>query len=268
MMGLHAEAWSIYRELLNEYVKLPDEDTFNIFSEIATDMPFVETEKSMEIWYPNVFSYLEYVYGQCQQIPEDKVLFKCELLERYRHLGHAYWYLVYDKVHALLCYSRWKELIDENNESIGELFMHLAHTYFLDEPMKAKSLYEQAIVELATNEDVWYAELAVCYCRLGCLQKRKRFFIRCFYLLTYVADLSMLLQKNLEDIGECYFYLAKSYTPEDSIINKSTAIQSCEQALRLFLNVKSPTSNFRDMQDCVEFLFTLQEDNGNKCLFL
>lgn len=266
-MGLNAQTWSIYRELLNEYVKFPDEDNFNVFSDIATDMPFVETEKSMEIWYPNILSYLEYVYTQCQEIPEDKVLFRCELKERYQALGRAYWYLVYDKQHALYCYNRWKELVDENDEPLGEPLMYLAHTHFLDDSLKAKSLYEQAIVELTITEEVSFAELAVCYCRLGYLQKRKRFFIRCFYLLTFVGNLSALLRENLEETGECYFYLAKSYTPEETIINKATAQQLCRQALRLFLNVKPPTSNFRDMQDCVEFLLSLQEENGKKCLF-
>ncbi len=77
-----------------------------------------------------------------------------------------------------------------------------------------------------------------------------------------------MLRENLEEIGECYFYLGKSYTLKDSMIDKSTARQLCEQALRLFLNVKPPTSNFREMQDCVEFLLILQENNGKKRLFI
>ena len=254
--------------LNEEYVKCPDEDNFNIFCEIATDMPSVENEKAMEIWYPNVFSYLEYVYAQCQDVSDDRNLFKCELAERYRALGHAYWYLVYDKQHALLCYNRWKELLDEDNEQLGTVLMHLAHIYFVDDPIKAKSLYEQAIVELAITEEICCVELAVCYARLRCLQQRKRFFIRCFYLLMYIADLSTLQRENLEDVGECYFYLAKTYTAEESIIDKLTARQLCEQALRLFLNVKLPTSNFRDMHDCIEFLLTLQEDDSkNDCFY-
>ena len=180
MMGNNAEAWSIYRQLLNEYIKFPDQDDFNVFSEIATEMPHVETEKSMEIWYPNIFGYLEYVYTRYQETPEEKDSFRDELLQRYRALGHAYWYLVYDKERALLCYNRWKELLDENDESLGELFMYTAHTYFIDDSIRAKSLYEQAIVELAMVEERWYAELAICYCRLGCLQKKKSFFLRCF----------------------------------------------------------------------------------------
>ncbi|UJR06602.1 hypothetical protein I4U23_010886 [Adineta vaga] len=38
--------------------------------------------------------------------------------------------------------------------------------------------------------------------------------------------------------------------------------QNCQQALRLFLNVKPPTSNFREMQQSVELLITLQEENN------
>ena len=262
MMGRYAQTWSIYRELLNDSIQLPDQDTFNIFSEIATDMPYVETEKSMEIWYPTVFHYLEYVYARYQEIAEEKDSFRRVLTDRYQSLGHAYWYLVHDKQHALLCYDRWKELLDEKDQPLGELLMYLAHTYFIDDSIKARSLYEQAIVELATNEDSWYAELAICYSRLGYLQKRKRFFIRTFYLFTYVADLAILLQQNLEEVGECYFYLAKS------AILDNAAQQLCEQALRLFLNVRPPTSNFREMQDCVQFLLHLQEHNGNQYLFI
>ena len=53
---------SIYRQLLTEYIEYPVKDNFNVFYEIATDMPHVETEKSMEIWYPNMFNYIEYIY--------------------------------------------------------------------------------------------------------------------------------------------------------------------------------------------------------------
>lgn len=266
MMGNNAEAWSIYRQLLNEYIEYPDKDNFNVFFEIATDMPDVETEKSMEIWYPNIFNYIEYVYARCKETLE-KDSFRDELIERYRALGHAYWYLVNDKVRGLLCYERWKELLDENGESLGELFMYMAHTYFIDDSMRAKSLYEQAIVELSMTEEIRCVELAICYCRLGCLQTRKPFFIRCFYLLTHVADLSTLMRENLEEAGECYFYLGKSCTQEDFIIDKSYARQFCKQALRLFLNVKPPTSNFREMQDCVQLLLTLQENNGKKFVY-
>ena len=153
-------------------------------------------------------------------------------------------------------------MLDENGESLGELLMYMAHTYFIDDSMRAKSLYEQAIVELSMTEETWCVELAICYCRLGCLQTRKQFFIRCFYLLTYVTDLSTLMRENLEETGECYFYLAKNYTQEDFIIDKSYAQQFCKQALRLFLNVQPPTSNFREMQDCVQLLLTLQENSG------
>jgi tetratricopeptide (TPR) repeat protein len=268
MMGNNAEAWSIYRQLLNEYIEYPNNDHFYVFSEIATDMPHVETEKSMEIWYLNIFNYLEYVYARYQERSDEKDLFRDELIDRYRTLGRAYWYLIYDKERTLFCYNRWKELLDKNGDSLGELLMYMAHTYFINDSIRAKSLYEQAIVELAISEEIWCSELAICYCRLGYLQKRKRFFIRCFYLLTCVADLSTLIREKLEETGECYFYLAKSYTQEDLNIDKSDARQFCEQALRLFLNVKPPTSNFRDMQDCVQFLLTLQENDGKKHLFI
>ena len=262
MMDQYALAWSIYRDLLNECLDVPEKDEYNVFSEIATDMPYVESESAMEVWYPNVFGYLEYVNAQCREAPADKLLFKDALLQRYRTLGHAYWYLAHNKKHALLCYERWRELLEENDESIGELFMYLAHVHFIDDSMRAKSLYEQAIVELSIVEEMWAAELAICYSRLGYLQKRKRFFTRSFYLLIYVEDLPTLLRKHLEEAGECYLYLAKSYVREDSTAEKATIRQFCEQALRLFLNVKPPTSNFREMQDCAELLLNMQENNG------
>ena len=91
------------------------------------------------------------------------------------------------------------------------------------------------------------------------LTEEKKFLPSMF--LTYVADLSTVVREKLEETGECYFYLAKS-----SIIDRSNARLLCEQALRLFLNVKPPTSNFREMQDCVQLLLTLQENNGKKSL--
>jgi hypothetical protein len=54
-----------------------------------SNMPYVETGNAMEIWYPNVFNYLEYVYARCHETPEEKSLFTYELIERYRALGHA-----------------------------------------------------------------------------------------------------------------------------------------------------------------------------------
>ncbi|CAF1099346.1 unnamed protein product, partial [Rotaria magnacalcarata] len=97
------------------------------------------------------------------------------------------------------------------------------------------------------TEERWVTELAICYSRLGCLQKRKRFFIRFFYLLTYVEDLSTLLRTQLEEVAECYLYLVKSYDQADVMITKAIAQEICEQVLHLFLNVKPPTSKFQDM---------------------
>ncbi|CAF1308912.1 unnamed protein product [Adineta ricciae] len=261
MIGQYARTWSIYQELLDECIQSPDKDNFNIFSQIATDIPDVESEHAMEIWYPNIFNYLEYVYTQCQEKAESKPLFNDELRIRYRALGHAYWYLVHNEEQTLVCYNRWKELLDEKNESLGEFFMYLAHVYYNGNPIRAKSLYEQAIVELSIAEEAWPMELAICYSRLGCLQKTKRFFIRRFYLLIYVIDLSILQRKYLEEAGECYLYLAKSYDEQNLIIDKTTAEQYCQQALRLFLNVKPPTSNFREMKECITHLITLQENH-------
>ncbi|CAF3334416.1 unnamed protein product, partial [Rotaria sp. Silwood2] len=261
MIGNHNQAWSIYRQLSDEYFDIPDNDTYHVFEEIATGIPYIESEKAMEVWYPNIFDYLEYVCVRCQETPTDKSHFKNVLTQIYSSLGHAYWYLAYNKQSAVLCYNRWKNILEENNESLGEFFVYLAHTYFKDDPMQAKSLYEQAIVELSILEERWSLELAICYSRLGCLQKRKRFFIRCFYLLTYVEDLTILLHNHLEEVAECYLYLAKCYDQADFMTMKTTARQFCEQALRLFLNVKPPTSNFREMHECVELLLNLQENN-------
>lgn len=166
-------------------------------------MPGVESETAMEVWCPNMFDYLEYIRTQCEETPADKPRFTVELIERYRALGHAYCHLAQNKQKALLCYNRWKELIDENDQPLGEFFIYLGHTYFVDDPIQAKSVYEQAIIELSIAEEIWAVELAICYSRLGCLQKRKRFFIRCFYLLTYVEDIDTLRQKHLEEVGEC-----------------------------------------------------------------
>ncbi|CAF3131233.1 unnamed protein product [Rotaria sp. Silwood2] len=59
MMGNHARAWSMDQQLSDEYFDIPDNDTYHVLDEIATDMPHVESEKAMEIWYPNIFNYLE-----------------------------------------------------------------------------------------------------------------------------------------------------------------------------------------------------------------
>ncbi|UJR06970.1 hypothetical protein I4U23_011258 [Adineta vaga] len=259
MMGQYAQTWSIYRELLDECFDGPDKDNFDIFTHIATDLPYIESERAMEIWYPNVFNYLEYIYVHCQERSIDMALFRSALMERYRALGHAYWYLVHNKEQTLICYDRWKDLLEEDDQSFGEFFMYLAHVYCTDDPIRAKSLYEQAIVELSMVEETWSTELAICYSRLGYLQRRKRFFLRCFYLLTYVTDLATLRRKYLEETGECYLYIAKYYVEQNSMLDKEIAYQYCQQALRLFLNVKPPTSNFREMQQSIELLLTLQE---------
>ena len=91
MMGHNAEAWSIYRCLLNEYFDVPDEDDYDAFSEIATELPFMKSESAIKVWYPNIFDYLEYVYTRCQETPADKLTFNDILIQRYRSLGHAYW---------------------------------------------------------------------------------------------------------------------------------------------------------------------------------
>jgi hypothetical protein len=63
-------------------------------------------------------------------------------------------------------------------------------------------------------------------------------------------------------MGECYLYLAKSYPEPNFIAGKALVYRPCHQALRLFLNVKPCTSNFPEMQECIEPLIILQENNG------
>lgn len=50
MTNHYDQAWSICRDLLDAHINKPDKDDDNVFCEIATDMPFVDSGSSIAIW--------------------------------------------------------------------------------------------------------------------------------------------------------------------------------------------------------------------------
>lgn len=268
MNGEYELVWNIYEELMD---RTDDTDNF-LYEDIVFDRFNTMRE---EDYFKTSRGFLEYCSNYDDDdfqddSDDDNELFVNQRMERvidaWAELGYRYFYQLGDSTQALECFTREKELLDNNssiasanwNPLVGSCAERMGDVYaYQNELEKALAMYREA--RNASMKDTFVVNLIVtarCMCKIGWCnpQYDPSIFRDAFqYLLNgcgkpYARD----------TIGKCYMYLSRSL---ERCKQYKVAVKYAQQARSIF--TRDPLMLERLVDRCHEWIISLQRLNSD-----
>lgn len=271
MMGNHLMARNMTQNLLEEHDGI---NLYNLYSYITFAMPVLEQNYTPINWFRKTYEYLEYIRedvssstgesdDQSDDSDDDLRPLDDSLSDAYGTLGYYFWSDTRDSENALLCYEREMNLtrsrmIDTGDETIvvdlAGIHQRMADVYYETDVLKAIELYNQAINIYSAHKESNSAELAVCWSRIGYVQTQTQLesFRRAFQFLLLPIN-SEIYDLKLDEMSECYFYLAQTYAVSSRSDYRELALKWSQQAIHVYLMSDSRRSDI-ELSNYIELL--------------